>query len=96
MKVFKKFNKKRIFEACFELTESEIQQINQGGKVYVYVRCKSTPHICISTYSCVKAKQEIELTNKELEYLKSLAERDAVDRFTTSELTINMKVKDGK
>ena len=45
-------------ESCWELTPDEIKQIQETGKIYLYIQGNVVPPVLLTTESCVYIKEE--------------------------------------
>lgn len=45
-------------ESCWELTPDEIKQIQETGKIYLYIQGNVIPPVLLTTESCIYFKEE--------------------------------------
>lgn len=45
-------------ESCWELTPEEIKQIQETGKIYLYIQGNVVPPVLLTTESCIYFKEE--------------------------------------
>lgn len=45
-------------ESCWELTPDEIKQIQETGKVYLYIQGNVVPPVLLTTESCIYFKED--------------------------------------
>ena len=45
-------------ESCWELTPDEIKQVQETGKIYLYIQGNVVPPVLLTTESCIYFKEE--------------------------------------
>lgn len=51
-------NNEEGVESCWELTPDEIKQIQETGKVYLYIQGNTIPPVLLTTESCIYIESE--------------------------------------
>jgi hypothetical protein len=58
-------NNEEGVESCWELTPDEIKQIQETGKVYLYIQGNVVPPVLLTTESCIYFEKEGSKNNVE-------------------------------
>lgn len=57
-KYINEVNNEEGVESCWELTPDEIKQIQETGKVYLYIQGNVVPPVLLTTESCIYFREE--------------------------------------